>query len=312
MEKVTQRNLPDFPVGRFSIEPNLFLIVKKNGYRGFSFRVRLEGKDYEKSLGSARKVSLAYAKAEAQRIRGEIAKGLNPFIATSSEKVVPTLRECAKAVIDVQEQTKQWRNDRSRTAWENTLAQHVFPMLGDKPVNEITLDDVYDVLRPLWFEKTETASRIRGLLEKIFDYASFRGHIATANPARWRGGLENLLPSPSKVKTVEHHEALTLEEAQLCARKFVSSSYVSHQAILFGMLTCSRLSEFLLARWTEIDLDNAVWVCPANRAKTGISYRFPLSKQALELLRGIEQTSESLNRKNNRTPRYVSKWSWVG
>lgn len=169
---------------------------------------------------------------------------------------------------------------------------HVFPLLGEKTVDTITLDDVYEVLQPLWFDKTETASRIRGRLEKIFDFASFRGYITSANPARWRGGLENLFPSPSKVKNIEHHEALTLEEAQLCARKFCDSKYVSHKAVLFGMLTCARLSEFLLAKWDEVDLKNAVWVCPAGRAKTGVTYRFPLSTQAVVLLNSIEQASD--------------------
>lgn len=284
---VTQRNLFDLPVGRYPISDGLSFVVTGK-YRGFVFRKMVKGKTIQKRLGSAKKVTLAKAKYDADKLRLALANGENPL----EKKSIPTLKECAQAVIDVQEKTKRWRNDRSRKAWENSLSMHVFPLLGEKTVDTITLDDVYEVLQPLWFDKTETASRIRGRLEKIFDFASFRGYITSANPARWRGGLENLFPSPSKVKNIEHHEALTLEEAQLCARKFCDSKYVSHKAVLFGMLTCARLSEFLLAKWDEVDLKNAVWVCPAGRAKTGVTYRFPLSTQAVVLLNSIEQASD--------------------
>ena len=143
-------------------------------------------------------------------------------------------------------------------------------------VADIARSDVIEVLRPIWKTKTETASRLRGRLETIFDWCIRHGLRTAENPARWRGGLEFDLPSEAKIQVVQHHEAPTLPEIRAIVPKMLSCT--GGRAILFGILTASRVQEFLGARWDEIDFKRKIWNVPPERRKDGKKepHRVPL------------------------------------
>ncbi|WP_371873899.1 tyrosine-type recombinase/integrase [Parasutterella muris] len=167
------------------------------------------------------------------------------------------------------------------------------PVLGKKKMSEISRQDVLDVLKPIWMTRNETASRLRGRLENIFAYAVSDGLMAY-NPALWRGNLDRELPPPSKVQNAGHLEAMPLKELQEKIHCFLPPKNRTRQVILFTILTASRVGESAPARWDEIDWENKIWSVPPERRKDQKKYphRVPLSRQAIELLKGIERKGD--------------------
>lgn len=143
---------------------------------------------------------------------------------------------------------------------------------------------VLKVLEPIWQTKTETATRVRGRIESILDWATVRGYRTGENPARWKGHLDHLLPKRSKVQRVKHHPALPYKDAPAFFQTLRAQSSNSQKALAFLILTATRTNETIGARWKEIDLSAGTWTIPAERMKAGKEHRVPLSKAALELL----------------------------
>jgi integrase len=164
------------------------------------------------------------------------------------------------------------------------LATYAFPIFGDLPVQAIDLGFVMKVIEPIWATKTETASRLRGRVESILDWAATRGYRKGDNPARWRGHLENLLPKRTKVRRVEHHAALPYAQVGTFIQALREQQGVAALALEFCILTATRTSETIGARWEEIDLDGAVWTVPAGRIKAGKEHKVPLSTPAAAIL----------------------------
>ena len=210
--KITSKNVFTVEDGNHTVAPNLILVVRGNTRR-FIFRYSENGKRTDKSLGPARKLSLSDAKALADELRSKLALGEE--IKTRRERKekentpdVPVFKTYAIETIDRLQEVKRWRNKKHANQWRNTIEQYTFPFIGDKPINEITREDVLNILKPIWLEKNETASRVRGRLENILAYAVTDG-ILPSNPAAWRGNLDRYLAPQSKVKVVKHFEART-------------------------------------------------------------------------------------------------------
>ncbi|MEO3475760.1 site-specific integrase [Roseomonas sp. CAU 1739] len=177
-----------------------------------------------------------------------------------------------------------WRNAKHRAQWTSTLTTYAFPHIGSMGLEEISTDDVLRCLQPIWTAKSETATRVRGRIESVLDYAIARGWRTTPNPARWRGHLANLLPPPSKVAKVEHHAALPWQQMGDFMARVRAQSGTAARALEFCILTATRTGEALGARWSEINLEAAVWTVPADRMKAGREHRVPLSGAALAVL----------------------------
>jgi integrase len=156
------------------------------------------------------------------------------------------------------------------------------------PVDKITTDDVLSVLKPLWNEKPETASRLRGRIERVLDAAKAQGLRAGENPARWRGHLDQLLPKRQRL-TRGHHAAMSYAEMPAFMDDLRARQSTAARALEFAILTAARSGEVLGLRWEEIDLDRAVWTVPANRMKAGREHRVPLSRPALKLLKAMHE-----------------------
>ena len=275
----------------------LYLRVSASGARSWAFRYRVNGKLREMGLGSASLdgdgVPLFEARERAQALRRELRDyrdGLadqHPLAAKAAAKVARrveaakaiTFRECAEQYITAHR--TGWRNAQHAKQWPDTLAAYVYPLLGDLPVQSIDMALVLRVLQPIWTDKPVTASRVRGRIESVLNWATTGGHRTGDNPARWRGHLEHRLPKPSKVRAVEHHAALPYREMAEFMTELRQQDGVAARALEFTILTAARAGEVQGARWSEINLAERVWTVPASRMKGGKEHRVPLSDAAL-------------------------------
>ncbi|WP_286705472.1 site-specific integrase [Acidiphilium sp. 37-64-53] len=161
-------------------------------------------------------------------------------------------------------------------------------MIGNKPVQAVTIDDVLSILTPIWTMKPETASRLRGRIEKVLDYARAQGWRAGDNPAARKGNLDHLLAPRSKVASVRHHAALPYAELAAVMARLLAADAVSAHCLAFTILTAARSGEARGARWDEIDMQARTWTIPPARMKAGRPHRVPLSDAALAVLLAVK------------------------
>lgn len=271
----------------------LYLQVADTGARSWVLRVMIAGKRRDMGLGGYPDVSLAQAREKAQEKRNAASEGRDPIeerraarsALRASRAAALTFEQCAAAYIAAQE--AGWRNAKHAQQWRNTLETYAYPVFGSLLAGDIALPHVLAVLEPIWRTKTETASRLRGRIELVLDWAAARGYREGLNPARWRGHLDKLLPRPSKVAKAEHHEALAVGEVGAFMQRLRAADGMGARALEFAILTAARSGEVRGAPWSEIDLKAGAWTVPGERMKAGVEHRVPLSKAALELLRAL-------------------------
>ena len=252
----------------------LRLIVGATGTRKWVFRFMRRGRSQEMGLGGS-DVSLATARERAADARRALAAGKNP------------IEEARLAKEFVAAKQSEWRSEKHRAQWEMTLQRYCAP-LRTRPVDEIDTAAVLEVLKPLWGSIPETASRLRGRIETVLDAARARGLIGAneANPARWRGHLDKLLPKRQKL-TRGHHAAMPFADVPQFMASLQKRDVVTALALEFVILTAARSGEALGARWAEIDFQNATWTVPAARMKGGRIHRVPLSRRALVIIKKL-------------------------
>lgn len=271
--------------GRHSDGNGLYLVIGPGESRRWAFLYKREGRLREMGLGSARMVSLAEAREQANVIRRQLANGIDPIQARraaedTEQAPIHTFGTFANSLVD--EIEGGFRNAKHVAQWRMTLTTYCAP-IRDKSLDAITTDDVLAVLRPLWSTKAETASRLRGRIERVLDAARARGLRSGENPARWRAHLDHLLPKRQKL-TRGHHAAMPYREVRAFIERLHRTGSISALALQFLILGASRTGEVLGARWSEIDLENRVWTIPATRMKAGREHRVPLTNRMLAIL----------------------------
>jgi integrase len=232
------------------------------------------------------------ARERATDARRALAAGQNPIDAARLAKLrQPTFGQVADEFVAVKQ--SEWRNGKHRAQWEMTLQRYCAP-LRPRPVDEIDTAAVLEVLKPLWGSIPETASRLRGRIETVLDAARARGLIGAneANPARWRGHLDKLLPKRQKL-TRGHHAALPFADVPQFMASLQKRDAVTALALEFVILTAARSGEALGARWAEINFQNGIWTVPATRMKGGRTHRVPLSRRALAIIKKLHATRTS-------------------
>jgi integrase len=284
-QKLTARAAATTKPGRYGDGRGLYLAVSATSARKWVFRFTIAGRVTEMGLGNAA-VSLAQAREKAAEARKLVAAGVNPIEARREAGRLkagkPTFGQCADALLEAK--SPEWRNDKHRAQWKMTLETYA-SRLWSVPVDAVDTEAVLGVLQPIWQSKPETASRLRGRIETVLDAARAKGHVARneANPARWRGHLDKLLPKRQKL-TRGHHAAMAFDDVPEFIGKLREREAVAALALEFAILTAARSGEVLGARWAEIDLDAKVWTVPATRMKAGREHRVPLSGRALAIL----------------------------
>ena len=247
-------------------------------------------------IGPYPEISLAEARAKATELRLQIRSGIDP-IAHKQEQLeklyVQKLRdktflECAKVVIA--NKARELKNEKHIGQWTSTLETYIYPTLGDISIGTITKVDIAEVLRPIWTEKNETAKRIRGRIETIFDYAKAMGYFVGDNPAEWKGNLEPILGNLKRES--RPHPSLPYDQVSEFIHHLRQKKGISPKALEFTILTACRSGEIFGAKWQEIDFKNKVWIIPKERMKADKEHRVPLSEQAIELLKSIQTDIE--------------------
>lgn len=270
--------------GRHGDGGGLYLSIDAGGRRRwvFLFRDRVSGKLREMGLGSAFDVTLAQAREKAQAARNMVKSGEDPIKAAiaTAPAAIPTFAVLADEVVTSLE--AGWRIEKHRAQWRSTLATYC-RAIADKPVDVIATADVLDVLQPIWFAKAETASRLRGRIEKILDAAKAKGHRTGENPARWRGHLDHLLPARQKLPR-GHHRALPWHKMPDFFSALQKREGVAALALEFAILTAARSGEVRGATWEEFDLEKLIWMVPAVRMKAGREHRVPLVPRGVEII----------------------------
>lgn len=204
---------------------------------------------------------------------------------------IPTFETAAQMYIALQRDT--WRNIKHAEQWTSTLRAYAFPVIGALPVSDIDVGLITKILDPIWTTKTETASRVRGRVERILDWSIVRGYRPGPNPARWQGHLQMVFPSRFKVRKVRHHPALPFREMEPFIRALRLIRSRGARALEFTILTAARSSEAAQAQWSEFDFEGAIWLVPASRMKAERPHRVPLSSQAIAILQDCRVRNDS-------------------
>lgn len=272
--------------------PGLGLLVKPDadggtGARSWVLRTVVSGRRTDIGLGPYPAITLAKAHEKARETRESIAKGHDPVKHRKQSKAAAahTFRACASQYIDLHR--AGWKNAKHAAQWSATLETYASPTIGDKHVSAITTADVVDILRPIWSDKTETASRLRNRIELVLDWAAAQGLREGLNPARWRGCLDAVFPRPSKVAKPKHHTAMPFADVPAFVESLRKLDTTAARALEFTILTAARSGEVRLARWDEIDLTRALWTIPGERMKAGREHRVPLPPSAVALFSAL-------------------------
>ena len=261
----------------------LHLLIR-SGVRGprkyWMFRFTHQGKRMEKSLGIFPSVSLSHARKASIAMRADLnASKFSSEESSTKERV--TFRSFALEWIELNK--VQWTNQKHYLQWLSTLETYCFPIIGEKNINLVDVDDLLGILGPIWNTKTESATRIRERVERILAAAIVRGLREGPNPAAWSGHLEFLLPKPSKIRQVRHHSSIPYQELPRLYRTISKSSAISSFALRFLILTAGRTGEVVGAWWSEFSDDT--WVLPPSRMKARREHRVPLSTAARKILK---------------------------
>jgi integrase len=277
----------------------LTLVIKKRDPNGrpltssWTFRYMLDGVRREVGIGPAAYVGLADARQAADTMRGRVkAHGIDVLTEKREAKQAKraqarkparmTFRAVANGLMDAME--AEWRNPKSRASWQHTLEDYAYPIIGDLDPARIDTAEIVQVIEPIWLRATETASRLRGRIEKVLDRAKVMGLRKGDNPARWKGHLEHLLPRKSKVAPVEHHAALDYRQIGTFVAELRQQGGIAARALEFAILTWGRTGEVMGMRWAELNDAEKMWIVPAARMKANREHRVPLCDRAIEIL----------------------------
>ena len=292
-------------IGMHSDGDGLYLKVQsssKNGVinKSWIFRWGAQGKN-SMGLGSEKTISLKEARELAVECRRKVARGLDPR--AEREKIQAEHRSAKAKSITFKQATEKyiethrasWKNPKHTQQWTNTLTEYAFPTIGNKACSEITKEHVLQILNPIWTTKTETATRVRGRIESVLDWAIAMGYRKDVNVAVLKGNLQPLLPNIKKRQRVKHHKAMHYDDVPIFFKSIKDNPTISARALVFCILTATRTTETRKAEWSEIDFAKSTWNIPKERMKGDIAHRVPLPTQLCDSLVG----------KKNSTNKYV-------
>lgn len=283
--------------GMHSDGNGLYLRVQASRAKSWIFRFQLNGKRREMGIGTLDTKTAPEARTEAAALTALVRSGVDPIdnrkqqtaaaIAAATAREARAITFSAAAAEYIQTHQAGWKNEKHAQQWINTIATYAAPVIGDKPVAEISTEDVLRILKPIWTTKTETASRLRSRIELVLSYAKAMKWRQGENVALWRGHLDALLPPPAKIKNVRHHPALPYTRITEFMAQLRSITGSGARALEFAILTATRSGETRLATWKEIDLSAKLWTIPAERMKAKREHWVPLSDQAIALLKAL-------------------------
>jgi len=281
--------------GLYADGGGLYLQITAAGVKSWLFRYMRAGKARGMGLGPTHTIGLADARARALDCRRQLLDGIDPIDSRKADRAAErieqaadiTFKQCAEKYIEAHR--AGWKNAKHADQWTNTLTTYADPVFNSQPVSAIDTTLVMKVLEPIWATKTETASRVRGRIESVLDWATVRGYRSGENPARLKGHLDTLLPKRSRVQKVEHHPALPYSDLAAFMIKLRAQEGIAARALEVLILTATRTNEVIGATWSEFDLNEGVWTIPAERMKMRKEHRVPLSTRAIALIKAQQE-----------------------
>ena len=279
--------------GRYHDGHGLYLQVVNANNKSWLLRYERNGRERWYGLGPVHTFSLKEARERARAARQLLHDGIDPIdhrkaqraaLAAAKAKAI-TFAEAAQRYFDQHE--GKWRNAKHRQQFLSTLKTYAYPVLGNIAMSDIDTPAVLRAIEPIWLEKTETASRVRGRIKSVLDWATVRGYRQGDNPARWKGHLAEVLPARSQVAKPVHHAAMPYRDVPAFMTELREREGTAARALEFTIHTAARTGEVMGARWGEIDFDNKVWTVPAGRMKGGREHRVALPDRTVELLREL-------------------------
>lgn len=263
----------------------LYLRTSKTLSQSWVFRYRQHGRLIDIGLGSASDVKLSEARELADTARKAVKANRDPKVAIRQPSGPMTFSAAAEQYID--SHAPKWSNAKHRDQWKNTLKTYADPIIGRLSVDSIEIHHIEAILKPIWYSKTETASRVRMRVESVLAWATAKGYRKGFNPAVWRGNLDQLLPPRAKVQKAKHFEAVPYPDLPAFYQALKASDSITSKALQFTILTACRTSEAVNSQWGEFDGD--LWTIPADRMKARREHRVPLSKPTEKLLASIPE-----------------------
>ena len=270
--------------------------VRKSGAKNWSQRLRINGKQIELGLGSYPTVPLTEARSIAAKNKALSAQGINPKTHKEKPTIIPTFAEIADTVLEIK--NAELTNEKHKAQWRSTLEQYAYPTIGSLPVSQITVDHIHSLLETIWLQKTETASRLRGRIQVVLNYAIVKKMMSAPNPATWDGNLSALLPSKSKATKPKQQPALQLKDAQRWWKELKLRDGNGAKALIFLTLAASRSGEVRGMTWEEVELFTqkeveqrgfvGIWTIPAIRMKANREHRIPLTEEMYALINGTK------------------------
>jgi integrase len=279
--------------GRYADGNGLYLQVGKSGAKSWLFRYMLDSKSREMGLGSIRMETLSQAREKAKYCKNLLRSGIDPIrnrqervaIEKADNKEMLSFQKCTEGYL--KSHSASWKSARHEEIWLSSVKRFAYPIIGSIHVNKIERGHIMRILDPIWREKTETASRLRGRLESILNWATVQEYRKGDNPARWRGYLDQLLPKPSEIHTVKHFPALPYKEINVFMNKLKERQALSALALRLIILTACRSIEVREAEWCEFDLKNATWTIPTERMKMKKEHIIPLCEEAIKVVQSV-------------------------
>jgi len=264
----------------------LGLKISASGARSWILRTQIKSRRTDMGLGAYPAITLARAHELARAAKDSIKDGRDPINERRDTQAANewTFQRCAEIYIKTYRPT--WKSDKHAQQWENTLATYAYPKIGKTPVRNITMANVLEVIEPDWKKKTETMNRVRQRLEAVLAWAGVHGYREKYNPAVWHNNIAKVLPKPKDSKP-EPHPALQIKDVQAFTKALNAADGQGAKCLFFEMLTACRSGEARGATWSEIDLEAAEWLIPAERMKAGAAHRVPLSDAAVTLLKSL-------------------------
>jgi integrase len=288
--------------GRYGDGRGLYLQVTPAGVRSWLLRYERGRRERAMGLGSVDDFTLDEARERARKARQLLKDGFDPIDVRREERAKRaadtavmaaanvTFKECADQYFKFH--SRKWKNAKHAAQFLSTLRMYAYPVLSRVPVAVIDKALVLKALEPIWYEKTETASRVRGRIEAVLDFAKTRGDRSGKNPAAWNGNLVHALPARGTIAKVQHHAALSCSELPDFMDQIAAREAVAARALEFTILTAARTGEVIGARWSEIDLEAKLWTIPAERMKAKREHRVPLTGRVVEILKALPREAD--------------------
>lgn len=264
-----------------------------NGHRGWVLRVTVGKQRRDLGLGAFPEIGLAEAREKARDMHKLVRQGIDPLSTKRAQRSALSARQATEKKFDwctsefIRSKSDEWKNAKHRQQWQNTLKSYASPHIGHLLVQDIDLQHVLVCLEPIWKTKNETASRLRGRIESVLDWATVCKYRSGDNPARWKGHLDKVLPAPTKIQKVQHHPAVPIDDMPSFILALRLRDGIAALALQYAILTAARSGEVRGAVWTEIDLNARVWTIPGPRMKAKREHRVPLGDAAIELLKKL-------------------------